>query len=143
MTEVPGGQPLALPEPVWQTIADINTYLQDVRTNAQKLTTQEKTLQALAQIERLNQAQPKEDPSKSQHERDAELLEKVEGVGWSKFVFEEIEWRLEDARTDLISLAKQNSQWRSLIQTMFILMATISVGMVWVKLNSVAQKGML
>ena len=55
MTEVPGGQPLALPEPVWQTIADINTYLQDVRTNAQKLTTQEKTLQALAQIERLNQ----------------------------------------------------------------------------------------
>ena len=48
MTEVPGGQPLALPEPVWQTITDINTYLQDVRSNAQKLTTQDKTLQALS-----------------------------------------------------------------------------------------------
>ena len=91
----------------------------------------------------MNQEKLKGDPSKSQNEKDAELLEKVEGVSWSKFVFEEIEWRLDDARADLISLAKQNSQWRSLIQTMFILLATISVGMVWVKLNSVAQKGML
>ena len=43
---------------------------------------------------------------KSQEEKDADLLEKVEGLSWSKFVFEEIEWRLEDARFELISLAK-------------------------------------
>ena len=47
MTEVPGNQPLALPEPVWQTINDIGNYLQDVRSNAQKLTGQDKTLQTL------------------------------------------------------------------------------------------------
>lgn len=79
----------------------------------------------------------------SQADKDYELLERVEGLGWSKYVFEEIEWRLEDARTDLINLAKQNSQWRSLIQTVLILLATISVGLVWVKLNSIAKKGML
>lgn len=95
-------------------------------------------------IEILGKAKANDESArKTNQEKDAELLEKVEGVGWSKFVFEEIEWRLEDARSDLISLAKQNSQWRSLIQTMFIIMATISVGLVWLKLNNVAQKGML
>jgi len=70
-------------------------------------------------------------------------LEKDSGVGWSKLVFEELEWRLEDARLELINVAKSNSQWRSIIQTVFILLATLSVGLVWIKLNSVSSKGML
>ena len=94
-------------------------------------------MQALTTIETLGVSKIN-DEGKSKEDKDAELLEKVEGLGWSKFVFEEIEWRLEDARADLISLAKQNSQWRSLIQTVFILLASISVGLVWIKLNNVA-----
>lgn len=70
-------------------------------------------------------------------------MEKDSGVGWSKLVFEELEWRLEDARLELINVAKSNSQWRSIIQTVFILLATLSVGLVWIKLNSVSSKGML
>ena len=100
-------------------------------------------MQALQTIEELGKKKDKTGRGMSQEEKDYELLEKTEGLGWSKYVFEEIEWRLEEARTDLITLAKQNSQWRSLIQTFFIILATISVGMVWIKLNSVAQKGML
>ena len=70
-------------------------------------------------------------------------LEESEGIGWSQEVLEEIEWRLEDAKYDLIKLAKQNSQWRSVIQLVFIILATISMAMVWLKLNTVAKKGML
>ena len=62
-------------------------------------------MQALEAIETLGMTQVN-DQGKSKEDKDAELLEKVEGLGWSKFVFEEIEWRLEDARADLISLAK-------------------------------------
>jgi len=69
-------------------------------------------------------------------------LETEEGIGWSKEVIDEIEWRLDDARKDLINVAKQNSQWRSLVQTVFIILATISVGLVWFKVNSISQKGM-
>ena len=59
-------------------------------------------MEALMQIEELGLRQAKASILKNQEEKDAELLEKVEGLGWSKFVFEEIEWRLEDARYDLI-----------------------------------------
>ena len=93
-------------------------------------------MKTINQIESLNIAKKKE--TKSKEESDAELLEEHGGIGWSKLVFEEIEWRLGDARKELIDHAKSNSQWRSLIQTCFIIMATISVGLVWMKLNSVA-----
>ena len=137
LTEVPGGQPLAMSASIWSTIKDINDSLQNVRNSAQNLASQDRTMQALTTIETLGVSKIN-DEGKSKEDKDAELLEKVEGLGWSKFVFEEIEWRLEDARADLISLAKQNSQWRSLIQTVFILLASISVGLVWIKLNNVA-----
>ena len=65
------------------------------------------------------------------------------GIDWSPLVFDELEIRLEDARAEMINVAKQNSQWRSIIQTFMIVLATISVLLVWLKLNSVAQKGML
>ena len=71
------------------------------------------------------------------------MLEEVQGIGWSRLVFDEIEWRLEDARKELIKTAKDNSQWRSVVQLVFLILAVISLGMVWVKLNSVASKGML
>ena len=43
----------------------------------------------------------------------------------------------------MINVAQQNSQWRSIIQTFMIILATVSVLLVWLKLNNVAQKGML
>ena len=50
---------------------------------------------------------------------------------------------MEDARKELINIAQQNSQWRSLIQAVFIILATILVGCVWLKLNNDASKGMI
>ena len=97
-------------------------------------------LKTLSQIEMLKEL---DNGAKSQEEKDAELLESIEGIGWSKEVFNELDWRLEDAKTELVDLAKQNSQWRSIIQTVFIIMASLSVGLVWLKLNNVASKGML
>lgn len=80
--------------------------MQDLRSNVMKLKTQEKAMQALQTIEELGRKQDNIGQGKSQMEKDYELLEKTEGLGWSRYVFEEIEWRLEDARTDLITLAK-------------------------------------
>ena len=71
------------------------------------------------------------------------MLESVEGLSWSSLVFDELEWRIEDARDELVLQAKNNSQWRSLIQVFFIVLASVSVGLVWLKLSTVAQKGML
>ena len=80
---------------------------------------------------------------KTKAELDNELLENYEGIEWSNLVFEEIEWRLQDARHELITRAKSNSQWRSLVETIFIILATASMGLVWLKLNNVASKGFL
>ena len=65
------------------------------------------------------------------------------GIDWSPLVFEELEIRLEDARAEMINVAKQNSQWRSLVQSIFIVLASISVLIVVFKANSISQKGML
>jgi len=46
---------------------------------------------------------------------DAIYLEETAGIGWSPLVFEELERRLGDARLEMIDVAKQNSQWRSII----------------------------
>lgn len=94
-------------------------------------------MKALNMVEKLASADSKKGPKV-----EATALETEEGIGWSKEVIDEIEWRLDDARKDLINVAKQNSQWRSLVQTVFIILATISVGLVWYKVNSISQKGM-
>ena len=71
------------------------------------------------------------------------MLESSQGLSWSNLVFDELEWRVEDARDELVVQARNNSQWRSLIQVIFIILATLSVGLVWLKLNNVAHKGMI
>lgn len=34
------------------------------------------------------------------------MLESFEGIGWSREVFNELDWRLEEARLELVDLAK-------------------------------------
>ena len=53
MTEVPGGQPLALPKAVFDNINGITTFLQEARNNAGRLAKQDKTMRALEAIESL------------------------------------------------------------------------------------------
>ena len=115
-----------------------------MRDQTYKLTRQEATVKTLKEIESLAVPKVKDYRiQKTQDQLDAELLEEIEGIGWSTEVFDEVERRIEHARRDLIKVAKQNSQWRSLIQSIFILLATFSVGLVWFKLYQIAQKGML
>ena len=54
-------------------------------------------------------------PKKNDRDADAIYLEEAEGIGWSPLVFEELSRRLDDARMEMIDVAKQNSQWRSII----------------------------
>lgn len=55
LVEVPGGQPLGLPQQVHDLIKDIHSFLDDVQDNAMKLTKQEKTLATMKEIEKLGE----------------------------------------------------------------------------------------
>ena len=83
---------------------DVETALMNVRTNASKLGKQApNTVKVLENIEKLKMSQ---DEAKSALDKDAEQLESLMGVGWSREVFDELDWRLEDARSELINLAQ-------------------------------------
>ena len=143
LTEVPNQQPLGLPVTVLEVVNEVSKDLRDVQLNANKLRQQEKVVDTVKQIELLGSTLSKDKTRKNAEEQNEILLEEAQGISWSPLVFEELESRLEDARKEMIDVAKQNSQWRSIIQTFMIVLATFSVLLVWFKLNKVAQKGML
>ena len=107
------------------------------------MTKNDKTLGAVEQIEALASIMESDKANRTPEQKKSDQLEEIDGIGWSSLVFEEIEWRLDQARLDLIKVAKDNSQYRSFVQVIFILLGALSVAMVWIKLDRVASKGML
>ena len=65
------------------------------------------------------------------------------GASWTKETFEVIESRFTENKMRFLDAAKENSQWRSVCQTCFVVLASLSVLLLWLKLNHVAQKCML
>ena len=86
-----------------QNLQDISSFLNDLKNNAVRLSKQQVALNIVNQIEKLKDTQ---EASKSKEEKDADLLESIEGIGWSKEVFNELDWRMEDARKELINIAQ-------------------------------------
>ena len=62
----------------------------------------------------------------------------MEGDDWSKESFDVLKRYFAENREAFITSAKEASQWRSLIQTVFIILASVSVLVLWFKLNHVA-----
>ena len=75
-------------------LRDVQSFLEDVKNNAAKLSKQDKALSTIKAIEQLGETVANEKAGKSKAELDNESLEKLVGIEWSNLVFEEIEWRL-------------------------------------------------
>ena len=59
-------------------------------------------MKAITRIEEIAKEIESGSEVKNVEKKNNELLESVEGLSWSLLVFDELEWRIEDARDELV-----------------------------------------
>ena len=59
-------------------------------------------MKAITRIEEIAKEIESGSEVKNIEKKNNELLESVEGLSWSLLVFDELEWRIEDARDELV-----------------------------------------
>mmetsp|Transcript_7290 Transcript_7290/g.8737 ORF Transcript_7290/g.8737 Transcript_7290/m.8737 type:complete len:106 (+) Transcript_7290:1326-1643(+) len=105
-----------MPMTIYGLLRDISTTLRDIQSDASLLRKQDGVVGVVRQIELLGDTLQKDNKTrKNPRDENAKVLEEAEGISWSPLVFEELERRLDDARVEMINVAQQNSQWRSII----------------------------